>query len=192
MITALLCMFDNRHCRLSRGGTVPTDQDSGLFAEALCHSQTRAREAEKKVKRALKEKERLMHLFFKEAYLAFTYRQWVTSLQSENMWLRMRPRNQPSSWLQHRVLNPFSALETLSSRCWKPFDHNYQAQYLMDQSPSAVWHKKALKYLADPNDMMGYTIAFALGLSLAGAGLVISWSMGWLLLACWVWDELFS
>lgn len=161
------------------------DEGSGLFAEALCHSQTRAREAEKKVQQAFEENERLMRLFFKEAYLAFTYRQWITSLQSENMWLRMSPRHQPMTWLHnYNVFNPFSTLEKLSSKHWKGFGQDVHAQYHINQNLCDMWHDKSSLYLGDPtNIMMGYTLAFALGVSMASAGLVLGWSMGWILLA---------
>ncbi|CAM6104321.1 unnamed protein product [Calypogeia fissa] len=177
----------SRYSQFNEGHVVNMDQGSVLFAEALCHSQTRAREAEKKVQQAFEEKERMMHLFFKEAYLAFTYRQWVTSLQSENMWLRMTPQHQPVTSLEHSVFNPFSALERLSSKHWNFFGHSCKVGYHREQSDQnllAMWHEKALVYLGDPNEIMiGCTLAFALGLSLAGAGLVLGWSMGWILLS---------
>lgn len=51
--------------------------------EALCHSQTRAREAEKAAEKANNEKEDMMTHFLKQASQLFAYKQWLHILQLE-------------------------------------------------------------------------------------------------------------
>lgn len=51
--------------------------------EALCHSQTRAREAEKAAQKANNEKEDMITHFMKQASELFAYRQWLQILQLE-------------------------------------------------------------------------------------------------------------
>lgn len=162
------------------------DRDSGLLGEALCHSQTRAREAEKKVQQAHEQQERLVRLFFREASQTLTYQHWVTSLQIENMWLRKFAPNESLEWLHRSFVDPFSTMGRMSSRSWKALDKDY-ARRRMEHNIFAM-HQKDTVDLRESNSndiVMGCTlgIAFALGLSLAGAGLMIGWSMGWILLA---------
>lgn len=179
---------DNRNTSWNGGGSasVTADKDSGLLGEALCHSQTRAREAEKKVQQAYEQQERLVRLFFREASQSLTYQHWVTSLQIENMWLRKFAPNESLAWLHRSFVDPFSTMGRMSSRSWKALDKDY-ARRRMEHNLSAM-HEKDTVDLGEShsNDIvMGCTlgIAFALGLSLAGAGLMIGWSMGWILLA---------
>ncbi|KAL7589271.1 uncharacterized protein LOC111876132 [Lactuca sativa] len=51
--------------------------------EALCHSQTRAREAEKAAQKANNEKEDMISQFMKQASQLFAYKQWFRILQLE-------------------------------------------------------------------------------------------------------------
>ncbi|CAK9882877.1 unnamed protein product [Sphagnum jensenii] len=163
------------------------------LGEALCHSQTRAREAEKKADQTLQEYKKLSKLFFQEASLSLTYRQWVTSLQAENTRLKMYVKNQQAAaWLQRRFFSPFAALERLSSNHWKKFGKK-QAHHQTHRHFSAIQPDKdsppgnvpASYRQTGAGIIVGCTLgfAFALGLTLASAGLVLGWSMGWIVLA---------
>ncbi|GAV66179.1 hypothetical protein CFOL_v3_09689 [Cephalotus follicularis] len=67
--------------------------------EALCHSQTRAREAEKAAQAAYTEKEHIITLFFRQASQLFAYKQWLLLLQLENFCIRLKDKSQPFSTL---------------------------------------------------------------------------------------------
>jgi hypothetical protein len=188
---------DNRNTSWSGGGggsiSSSPGKGSGPLGEALCHSQTRAREAEKKADQTLQEYKKLSKLFFQEASLSLTYRHWVTSLQAENTRLKMYLKNQQAAaWLQRRFFSPFAALERLSSNHWKNIGKK-QARHQTHRHFSAIQPDKdpppgnvAASYRkTGAGIIVGCTLgfAFALGLSLASAGLVLGWSMGWIVLA---------
>ncbi len=188
---------DNRNTSWSGGGggsiSSSPGKGSGPLGEALCHSQTRAREAEKKADQTLQEYKKLSKLFFQEASLSLTYRQWVTSLQAENTRLKMYLKNQQAAaWLQRRFFSPFAALERLSSNHWKNIGKK-QARHQTHRHFSAIQPDKdpprgdvaASCRQTGAGIIVGCTLgfAFALGLSLASAGLVLGWSMGWIVLA---------
>ncbi|KAL3689812.1 hypothetical protein R1sor_016121 [Riccia sorocarpa] len=175
-------------CGITSWSGSGTSRDSEIvLGEALCHSQTRAREAEKKVEQAVKDRDRLITLFFREASLSLTYRQWVSSLQYENTWLRMYAGDEPVAWLEQSFFNPFTALGRFSRSSWRNFEKEQaRRQMVMDHYLFNMWREKDPVWQADTNDiMMGCTLgfAFALGIGLAGAGLMLGWSMGWILLA---------
>jgi chromosomal replication initiation ATPase DnaA len=141
----------------------------------------------------LQEYKKLSKLFFQEASLSLTYRQWVTSLQAENTRLKMYLKNQQAAaWLQRRFFSPFAALERLSSNHWKNIGKK-QARHQTHRHLSAIQPDKdpppgdvAASYRqTGAGIIVGCTLgfAFALGLSLASAGLVLGWSMGWIVLA---------
>ncbi|PON97277.1 Transmembrane protein [Trema orientale] len=134
--------------------------------EALCHSQTRAREAEKAAKQAYAEKEHIVTLFFRQASLLFAYKQWFQLLQLETLCIQFRKNDQQISTLFPLVL-PW----TTSSKDRKP--------------RKSFWHKGAKgrgeKRRQPDHDMTKYAVAFALGLSLVGAGLLLGWTVGWML-----------
>ncbi|XP_027364927.1 uncharacterized protein LOC113871991 [Abrus precatorius] len=126
--------------------------------KALCHSQTRAREAEKAAQRAYSEKEHILSLFFRQAAQLFAYKQWFHVLQLENLCLQLRNKNQP-------LLNLFPA-------------------YLPWNPCSGMLLKKARSRAKKINrrrcGIRKCAIAFAMGLGLAGAGLLLGWTMGWM------------
>lgn len=181
------CSADSRRTSWNGGCALSSSSDraSGLLGEALCHSQTRAREAEEQVQQAFEEQERLLRLLFREASRALTYQQWVTSLQIENMWLKNSAPHESLAWFHRSFVEPLSTMGRKSSS-WKDLDKNHD-RCQMEHNVSAMREKDAIDLgESSSNDIvMGYTlgIAFALGLSLAGAGLMIGWSMGWILLA---------
>lgn len=140
---------------------IPEDTCKAELVEALCHSQTRARKAENAAQQAYEEKEHIIKLLFKQASQLFAYKQWLWLLQLETICLQPRSTDQPVA-TQVPVVSP-----------WLPYNA---------QKPRTGWHRS-------PNTKNGWTIngngiskfamAFALGLGLAGAGLLLGWTLGW-------------
>lgn len=124
--------------------------------EALCHSQTRAREAEKAAKQAYTEKEHIITLFFRQASQLFAYKQWLRLLQLENLYLQLKNKNE----LLPSVLP------------WVP---SKGRQMRKGQ------HRTGKRKHGKPrHELCKSVVAFAVGLGLAGAGLLLGWTMGWL------------
>ncbi|KAL1333421.1 hypothetical protein HN51_062252 [Arachis hypogaea] len=126
--------------------------------EALCHSQKRAREAEKAAQQAYSEKEHLLSLFFRQASQLFAYKQWFHILQLENLCLQLPNINQP-------LLNLIPA-----SLPWMPM----KEMQLKKKSHRRNGNKKC--------GIGKCVVAFAVGLGLSGAGLILgwTWTMGWM------------
>ncbi|KAL8050746.1 hypothetical protein ABFX02_06G100500 [Erythranthe guttata] len=136
----------------------PSDDVSrSKLLEALCHSQTKAREAEKLAQKACDEKDDVINLFFRQASCLFAYRQWVRILQLETLCLHLRSKEYSFTppILLPRVRSKGTALRKISRRAAK-------------------------KQTGKPrcNHISRCAIAFALGLSLAGAGLLVGWTIG--------------
>lgn len=159
------CSFQDSNSRFSSGqskdsGSINKDcqinpENSSIteLLEALCHSQTRAREAEKAAQEAYNEKEHILSLFFKQASQLFAYKQWYYMLQLENLCLQLRNKNQP-------LLNlfPHRRMQLKKNR-----------------------NKAEKRKINNRKCGIGKcVVAFAVGLSLAGAGLLLGWTMGWM------------
>lgn len=128
--------------------------------EALRHSQTRAREAEKAAQKAYTEKEHIVKLFFRQASQLFAYKQWIQLLQLESLILQLKLK-------ESQLTKLFPVLP------WMPL----KVKQLRKAGRRAVKSKGASK----GHDIGKYAVAFAVGLGLAGAGLLLGWTMGWLL-----------
>ncbi|ESW19322.1 hypothetical protein PHAVU_006G114600 [Phaseolus vulgaris] len=128
--------------------------------EALCHSQTRAREAEEAAKKAYAEKEHIVTLIFKQASQLFAYKQWLQLLQLETL----NNKDQPISTL-FPVTLPWMSYDGRISRKRK----------------QKISNAKQERQANAKCDITTYAVAFALGLSLVGAGLLLGWTMGWML-----------
>ncbi|XP_020225387.1 uncharacterized protein LOC109807278 [Cajanus cajan] len=147
------------------GGVTVTEQDfegdhpsKAQLMEALCHSQTRAREAEEIAKQACAEKEHIIALFFIQASQLFAYKQWFQLLQLKDL----NPHeDQPIS-------TPFPvALPWIGRKpCKKKIKFGNAKQEMLGNTKS---------------DITSYAVAFALGLSLVGAGLLLGWAVGCML-----------
>ncbi|XP_011084518.1 uncharacterized protein LOC105166752 isoform X1 [Sesamum indicum] len=124
--------------------------------EALCHSQTRARKAEKLAQEACDEKDHVINLFFQQASCLFAYRQWLRMLQLETLCLHLRSRDQLTSFTPPAIRSKNMTIRRNRARGPK---------------------KKLGKHRCHINK---YAIAFAVGLSLAGAGFLVGWTIGWL------------
>ncbi|TQD91389.1 hypothetical protein C1H46_023009 [Malus baccata] len=133
--------------------------------EALCHSQTRAREAEKAAKQAYAEKEHIFKLFFTQASQLFAYKQWFQLLQLESLYLQIKNNEQPPS-----------ATVFPEGLPWMP---------VKGKKLRRNWRKGAKGKrgrMAEPrHDIATYAVAFALGFGLVGAGLFLGWTVGWML-----------
>lgn len=132
--------------------------------EALRYSQTRAREAEELAKKAYTEKEHIVALFFIQASHLFAYKQWCRLLYLEG--LNTKIKNEHT--LGYTRLR--DAIPSMSFECKKP---------LMRKGKIDDKHGKVGKLKNDVS--ITYDVAFALGLSLVGAGLLLGWTVGWML-----------
>ncbi|MED6189119.1 hypothetical protein PIB30_092658 [Stylosanthes scabra] len=128
--------------------TISENNRKAELLKALCHSQTRAREAEMAAQQAYNEKEHIVSLFFRQASQLFAYKQWLHVLQLENLCLQLRNKNQP-------FLN-----------------------LLPDVNKS--YHRGAKRKTKRCGVIRKCAFAFALGLSLIGAGFFLGWTMGWM------------
>ncbi|ONK69225.1 uncharacterized protein A4U43_C05F20640 [Asparagus officinalis] len=133
--------------------TSDTNSSRAELLEALRHSQTRAREAEIAAQKAYSEKEHIFKLFFKQASHLFAYKQWLRMLQLESLCLQLRIK-------EHQISTLFPVL---------PF-----MPHKGDGTKSKRKKHKNCSFCK-------YAVAFAVGLGLAGAGLLLGWSLGWLL-----------
>ncbi|KAK9085571.1 hypothetical protein Sjap_025982 [Stephania japonica] len=79
--------------------TSGSEPSKAELLEALRHSQTRAREAEKAAQQAYNEKEHIIKLFFRQASHLFAYKQWLQILQLETLCLQLKNKDQPISSL---------------------------------------------------------------------------------------------
>lgn len=138
--------------------------------DALRHSQTRAREAEKTAAIAVSEKEKLLSLFLREASHLFAYQQWLKLLEIENIKLR----------LQLNVLQSEDQDYLNSDSC--EISRN-KKKVKQDQRFSMSCQDRQYRKRKTSNSGMSVTwgLAVTLGLSLASAGLILGWSMGWIL-----------
>lgn len=140
------------------------DPGKGQLMEALRHSQTRAREAEKAAKQAYAEKEHILKLFFKQTSQLFAYRQWFQLLQLETLYIQIKNNDQSISTLFPVVLPCMS----------------YKGRKQQKSGQKATKGKR-VKLRRPQYDIKKYAIAFALGLGLVGAGLLLGWTVGWML-----------
>ncbi|CAA0830891.1 Unknown protein [Striga hermonthica] len=132
----------------------PDSPSTGLtraqLLQALCHSQTRAREAEKSAQEACDEKEKIVNIFFQQASCLFAYRQWLRLLQLESLCLH----------LGRRPADPIKGTVSLMKK-------GTRAPRTKRAKAGCCVSKRA--------------IAFTVGFALAGAGLLVGWTVGWLL-----------
>jgi hypothetical protein len=140
------------------------DPCKAQLLEALRHSQTRAREAEKVAKQACAEKEHTIKLFFKQASQLFAYKQWFQLLQLETLYYQMKNSDQPMSNIFPVVLPWIPRKGRKLRKSWQKSSKG-----------------KRVKRCHPKHDIGTYAVAFALGLSLVGAGLLLGWTVGWML-----------
>ncbi|CAH9088969.1 unnamed protein product [Cuscuta epithymum] len=153
--------FETANLQTQSGGGSGELSKAQLF-EALCHSQTRAREAERMAQQACDEKQHVIDLFFKQASYLFAYRQWHQILQLEILCLQLRNKDQSKS---SHIQGPLPFGQFKGRRLKKSQGNRRPAR--KKQGISRIKLSKC-------------ALVFAVGLSLAGAGLFIGWTLGWL------------
>lgn len=131
------------------------DPSKRKLLEALCHSQTRAREAEKAAKQAYEEKEHVVKLIFKQASQLFAYKQWLYLLQLENLYNQIKTNKIPASPSRKKTRTTPAKRKTRAKRDYK---HEHEHEH----------------------DIGKYAVAFAVGLGLVGASLLLGWTVGWM------------
>ncbi|GFY81531.1 hypothetical protein Acr_01g0013400 [Actinidia rufa] len=141
------------------------DPSKAQLLEALRHSQTRAREAEKAAKQAYAEKEHILKLFFRQASHLFAYKQWFKLLQLENLYFQIKNNNGQQISTQLPVMLP-----------WMPHKNRK-----LQKGPQKPPKGKRRKRGRPRRDISKFAVAFALGLGLVGAGLLLGWTVGWML-----------
>ncbi|KAL0428715.1 UNVERIFIED_CONTAM: hypothetical protein Sradi_0497500 [Sesamum radiatum] len=141
------------------------DATKAQLMEALRHSQTRAREAERAAIQACAEKEHVVKLVFKQAYQLFAYRQWLQLVQLENMYLHFKNNKTESVSIVFPIMLPWTPRRSRKMR------KNWQ------KSPS----RKGAKRSYNQHDVNKYAVAFAIGLGLVGAGYLLGWMVAWML-----------
>lgn len=149
--------------KASSSESAELDPSKAQLMEALCHSQTRAREAEKAARTANAEKEHVIKLFFKQASQLFAYRQWFQLLQLESINLQIKNKDGEPS-----VSTFFPTVDPRMAHRGKKNRRNRQRAAVEERGKHGESRNK-------------YVVAIALGLSLVGAGLLLGWTVGWML-----------
>ncbi|KVH97318.1 uncharacterized protein LOC112523291 [Cynara cardunculus var. scolymus] len=135
------------------------DSSKAKILEALRHAQTRAREAENAAKEAYAEKEHVVKLLFRQASQLFAYRQSLYLLQLENLYYQIK----------NNKTNRVSKTGKLHKNLKKPPPAKRKTQ-----SRDGVGQYE--------HDIGKYAVVFLMGLGLVGAGLLLGWTVGWMLI----------
>ncbi|CAO2206642.1 unnamed protein product [Urochloa humidicola] len=130
--------------------------------EALCHSQTRAREAEMAAKKAYNEKDDVIKLLFRQASHLFACNQWLKIMQLENIVLQFK-------YKEHQIASIIPELPWMTLK-----EKPTQGQEQKDGTRKNGRRQKKGGGFFD-------ALLFAFGLGLAGAGFLLGWTLGWLL-----------
>lgn len=139
---------------------IDCDPAKSQLLEALCHSQTRAREAEKAAEQARAEKEHIVKLFFRQASQLFAYKQWFQLLQLETTLLQMDTDGP--------IFPVFLPLGPSKGR---------KMRKSCDKASKARQGRRKRQ----KHDVTKYAVVFAVGLGLVGAGLLLGWTVGWMI-----------
>ncbi|KAG8049597.1 hypothetical protein GUJ93_ZPchr0009g1143 [Zizania palustris] len=130
--------------------------------DALRHSQTRAREAEMAAKKAYDEKDHVIKLLFRQASHLFACKQWLKMLQLENICLQLK-------FKEHQIATMFPELPWVM---------------LKEKVPPGQERKDATRKKGRKQNKDGHlrrAVVFAVGVGIVGAGLLLGWTLGWLL-----------
>ncbi|KAI3693997.1 hypothetical protein L1987_76954 [Smallanthus sonchifolius] len=144
--------------------TPEMDPSKRKLLEALCHYQTRAREAEKAAKQAYEEKEHIVKLIFKQASQLFAYKQWVYLLQLENLYNQIKT---------NKITPVFPASPWHVTR--RKTRRNFPVKKKTREKRGSI------SVPSSKHDLGKYAVAFAVGVGLVGAGLLLGWTVGWML-----------
>ncbi|XP_075519089.1 uncharacterized protein LOC142553006 [Primulina tabacum] len=150
--------------RMSEMQTFENGMKNSQLLQALCHSQTRAREAEKVAKQASVEKQDVLKLVLRQASQLFMYRQWLQLLQLENMYFQFKNNKSDPDSTVFPITMP-----------WIP-----RTGKVMKSEQKYATRKQKRSY-RHPFDVNKYAVILALGMGLVGAGFILGWTIGWLL-----------
>lgn len=142
--------------------TYQNESERAKLLDALRHSQTRAREAEIAAKKAYDEKDHVIKLLIRQASHLFAYKQWLKMLQLENICLQLRLK-------EHQIATMFPELPWMTVK----------EKVAPGQERNDGTRKKGRR----PNRKGGIrsAVAFAIGVGIVGAGLLLGWTLGWLM-----------
>lgn len=151
----------------SSPGNEPAHQNQNAseraqLLDALRHSQTRAREAEMAAKNAHDEKDHIIKLLFRQASHLFACKQWLKMLQLENICLQLRLK-------EHQIAAMFPELP------WT---------MMKEKAAPGEERKDSTKKKGRRQKKEGgfrKAIMFAVGVGIVGAGLLLGWTLGWLM-----------
>ncbi|XP_062192722.1 uncharacterized protein LOC133896187 [Phragmites australis] len=142
--------------------TLQNVSERDRILEALCHSQTRAREAEMAAKKAHNEKDDVINLLLRQASDLFACNQCLKIFQLENMGLQLKHK-------EHQITTVIPELPWMTLK-EKPTLGQEQK----------VWTRRKGRRQKKGGGFFD-AILFAVGLGLAGAGFLLGWTLGWLL-----------
>ncbi|CAM0912248.1 unnamed protein product [Alopecurus aequalis] len=142
----------------------PNPSERAQLLEALRHSQTRAREAEMSAKEMYNEKDDAVQLLLRQASHLFACKQWLKILQLENICLQLKHKHKG-----HQIATLIRELPWLAV--------NEKSEPNQERKD---WTKRKGKRQTKGGGFHD-AILFAFGLGLAGAGLLLGWTLGWLL-----------
>ncbi|XP_020105407.1 uncharacterized protein LOC109721982 [Ananas comosus] len=141
-----------------------SDPSRAELLEALRHSQTRARKAEMAAQKAYNEKDHIVKLLFKQASHLFAYKQWLQMLQLESLCLQLKIKD-------NQIATLFPILP------WMPLKEKPSN----DKDNSNPNRRRGKKKKNKKCNFCRYAVVFAVGLSLAGAGILLGWTLGCLI-----------
>jgi hypothetical protein len=130
--------------------------------DALRHSQTRAREAEMAAKNAHDEKDHVIKLLFRQASHLFACKQWLKMLQLENICLQLRLKEN-----QIAAMFPELPWGMMKEKATPEEERKDRSRKKGRRQKKEGGFRKA--------------IMFAVGVGIVGAGLLLGWTLGWLL-----------
>ncbi|KVI10219.1 uncharacterized protein LOC112515078 [Cynara cardunculus var. scolymus] len=140
--------------------TPNSDLSKTQLLEALCHSQRRAREAERAAQAACNEKEHVIALFLRQASQIFAYKQWLHILQLEALCLQLRHSKYQPFYTRFPDVAP-----------WFP------TKVKLPKSDRKATERKLGSERCKMHESVGN---FLWGLALVGAGVLLGWTLGWL------------
>ncbi|XP_073024445.1 LOW QUALITY PROTEIN: uncharacterized protein [Primulina eburnea] len=151
--------------RMSEMQTLENGMKNSQLLQALRHSQTRAREAEKVAKQASVEKQDVLKLVLRQASQLFMYRQWLQLLQLENMYFQFKNNKSDPDSTVFPITMPWISRTT--------------GKVMKSEQKYAT--RKQKRSCRHPFDVNKYAVILALGMGLVGAGFILGWTIGWLL-----------
>ncbi|MCO5610864.1 hypothetical protein L7F22_065106 [Adiantum nelumboides] len=157
-----------------------TEQEIDFLGKALCHAQTRARLAENLAEQTLQERDQLQQLLVRETWTTYTYRQRALALELENRLLKFCRKLELGLCANKENTHVCKSVEPRSKALSKLARNKCSVQNTKDsQGPSSSHGKKGKSRRGvSLSCMVGF--AFVLGLSIAGSGILLVWSVDWL------------